>query len=88
MGEIPGCVKYTELGSETARGSAAMGWVPAPGLRKSCRWRQEDQEFKISLSYMSSRLAWVTRDPLSKTKQNKTKPGKKKRACFRMLLVT
>jgi hypothetical protein len=38
------------------------------------RWRQENQEFKVILgSIVILRLAWATRDPISKTTTTKEK---------------
>ena len=37
-------------------------------------WRQEDQEFKVSVSYIADlRPTWAMQNPVSKTKQRKTK---------------
>lgn len=41
------------------------------------RWRQEDHEFKVILSYIVSwRLTWATREPVSKTTTKAKQPIK------------
>lgn len=41
------------------------------------RWRQEDHEFKVILSYVVSwRLTWATREPVSKTATKAKQPTK------------
>lgn len=61
----------TQAPGSTSEPPLKPGMVVHAGNLSTSRQRQEDQEFRVILSYIvSERPSWVTRDAVSKQKQS------------------